>query len=63
MFQFLQHQQNKEKGKTLRLFKEIVFIFSMHAPHELVTCFPYKRNYDYYVEKSKIRDSKKKKKK
>ena len=63
MFRFLQHQQNKEKGKTLRLFKDILFIFSMHAPHELVTCFPYKTNYDNYVENAKKWDDKHKKKK
>ncbi len=63
MFQFLQYQQNKERGKTLRLFQDILFFFSMHAPHELVTCFPYKTNYQVYVEHHKKREDTKKKKK
>ena len=50
MFQFLQYQQNKIRHKTLRLFKDILFFFSLEPPHELVTCFPYKTNYDTYVE-------------
>lgn len=49
MFKFLQYHQNKERGKTLRLFNDILFFFSMQPPHDLVTCFPYKNNYDNYV--------------
>ena len=58
MFQFLQYQQNKVHHKTLRLYKDILFFFSLEPPHELVTCFPYQSNYETYVE---IQGKKKKK--
>ena len=63
MFKFLQYHQNKERGKTLRLFKDILFFFSMQPPHELVTCFPYKNNYETYVEHHQKDEEKKNKKK
>ena len=63
MFQFLQYQQNKKQGKTLRLFQDILFFFSMHVPHELITCFPYKENYDTYLKHKKEPTSKNTKKK
>lgn len=49
MFSFLQHQQNKYSGKTLRLHNDFIYIFSLKAPHDLITCFPIKDNYDRYV--------------
>lgn len=59
MFKFLQYQQNKKLGKTLRLYNDILFFYSMEPPHELVTCFPYKTNYDTYVENVNKREKKK----
>ena len=53
MFKFLQYYQNKKLGKTLRLFKGMLFFYSMEPPHELVTCFPYENNYHMYLENKK----------
>ena len=53
MFRFLQHQQNKYLGKTLRLFNDFIYIFSLKAPHDLITCFPIKENYERYVSNHK----------
>ena len=50
MFKFLQYYQNKKLGKTLRLFKGMLFFYSMEPPHELVTCFPYENNYNLFLE-------------
>ncbi len=50
MFRFLQYYQNKKLGKTLRLFKGMLFFYSMEPPHELVTCFPYENNYNLFLE-------------
>ena len=49
MFSFIQYQQNKYPGKTLRLLGDIIYIFSLRAPHDLITCFPYKENYERYA--------------
>ena len=51
MFKFLQHQQNKRRGKTLRIYQDILFFYTLEPPHDLVTCFPYKSNYEMYVKK------------
>ena len=53
MFKFLQYYQNKKLGKTLRLFKDVLFFFALEPPHDLVTCFPYRSNYEQYVSKGK----------
>ena len=53
MFKFLQYQQNKKLGKTLRFYKGILFFFGLTPPHDLVTCFLYQSNYDQYVAKRK----------
>lgn len=53
MFRFLQHKQSKITGKILKIYKDILFFFSLEPPHDLVTCFPYKSNYDLYVENIK----------
>lgn len=53
MFNFLQYQQNKKIGKTLRLYRDILFFFSLEPPHSLVTCFPYKNNYDMFISDKK----------
>ena len=49
MFSYLQYQQNKYPGKTLRLHNDFVYIFSLKAPHDLITCFPVQENYQRYV--------------
>ena len=59
MFRFLQYQQNKIQHKTLRFFKDILFFYSMEAPHDLVTCFLYQNNYDKYVEVQNKKNKKK----
>ena len=61
MFKFLQYQQNKKLGKTLRFYKDILFFFSLEPPHDLVTCFLYQSNYEQYVETSDKKAKKKKK--
>ncbi len=48
MFSFLQYQQNKKRGKTLRLYKDFLFFFSIEPPHELVTCFPFDSSFERY---------------
>lgn len=53
MFKFLQYQQNKRIGKTLRLYKDILFFFTLEPPHSLVTCFFYEGNYETYISKEK----------
>ncbi len=53
MFKFLQYQQNKRIGKTLRLYNDILFFYSLEPPHALVTCFPYRNNYEMYTKKEK----------
>ena len=49
MFCYLQHQQNKHFGKTLRLYKDFIYIFSLKEPHDLITCFPIEDNYEKYA--------------
>lgn len=48
LFKFLQYQQSKYPGKTLRLFKDFIFIYVLTPPHELVTCFPLNPNFEIY---------------
>ncbi|MBQ6920932.1 MAG: hypothetical protein IJQ72_03420 [Bacilli bacterium] len=48
MFKFLQYQQNKKRGKTLRLYKDYLFFYSMEPPHDLVTCFPFNSSFETY---------------
>ena len=48
MFKFLQYQQNKYPNKTLRLYKDFVYIFSLTPPYNLVTCFHISENYERY---------------
>ena len=48
MFKFLQYQQNKKRGKTLRLYKDYLFFYSMEPPHDLVTCFPFNSSFEMY---------------
>ena len=55
MFKYLQYKQNKYPGKTLRLYKNMIFIFSLEPPHDLVTCFPYEENFKQYKEAQKNR--------
>ena len=59
MFRFLQYQQNKKLGKTLRLYKDILFFYTLEPPHSLVTCFFYKTNYEDYLAKAKNKKKKK----
>ena len=54
MFKFLQYQQNKIIGKTLRFYKSILFFFTLEPPHSLVTCFFYQNNYEAYLAHEKI---------
>ena len=49
MFSFLQYQQNKYLGKTLRLHEGVIYIFSMKPPHSLITCYPINDSFDRYV--------------
>lgn len=58
MFKFLQYQQNKKLGKTLRLYKDILFFYTLEPPHSLVTCFFYKTNYEDYLAKAKTKKKK-----
>ena len=53
MFEFLSYHQGKKIGKTLRLYGDILFFFSLEAPHDLVTCFFYNNNYDLFIEERK----------
>ena len=53
MFKFLQYQQNKKIGKTLRFYKDILFFYSLEPPHSLVTCFLYQTNFDKYISSEK----------
>ena len=53
MFNFLQYQQNKIIGKTLRFYKDILFFFTLEPPHSLVTCFFYQNNYETYLSHKK----------
>lgn len=48
MFKFLQYQQNKKRGKTLRLYKDFLFFYSLEPPHDLVTCFPFDSSFERY---------------
>lgn len=50
MFRFLQYQQNKYPGKTLRLYNDFVYIYSLKPPHDLITCFPVQENYKRYID-------------
>lgn len=60
MFEFLSYKQGKKIGKTARVYEDILFYYSLEAPHDLVTCFFYKNNLEIFrQERSK---SKKKKK-
>lgn len=53
MFEFLQYQQGKVQGRTLRLYSGILFFFSLKAPYNLVTCFPFQNSYDTFVKNNK----------
>ena len=55
MFKFLQYQQNKKIGKTLRFYNDILFFYTLEPPHSLVTCFPYKNNFELYSSNEKKR--------
>ena len=55
MFKYLQYKQNKYLGKTLRVYKNLIFIFSLEPPHDLITCFPYEDNFKQYKEAQKNR--------
>lgn len=64
MFKFLQYQQNKKIGKTLRLYNGILFFYALEPPHSLVTCFPYESSFDKYqsiYEEKQAKNSKKRK--
>ena len=53
MFKFLSYQQSKYIGKTLRIYKDVLFFYSLEPPHSLITCFPYKTNYEKYISNKK----------
>lgn len=53
MFKFLRYMQGKERNKDLRIFRDVLFFFSMTPPHVLVTCFHYKKNYEIYLKNNK----------
>lgn len=55
MFKFLQYIQNKHPGKTLRLYKGIIFIFGMKPPHGLVTVYPFYTSYERYQQHQRPR--------
>lgn len=62
MFKFLQYQQGKTRNKTLRLYKDVLFFYSLEPPHSLVTCFLCDDNtYKRFVHKTAKIEKKKKK--
>lgn len=54
MFMFLQYIQNKHPGKTLRLYKGIIYIFSLRPPHGLVTVYPFDSSFEKYRKNRRI---------
>ena len=48
-YKCLLYLQNKTRDTTLKLYNDVVFIFSKDLTHHLVTCFPYKQSYDNYM--------------
>ena len=49
MFLYLQYKQNKYENKTLRLYEDVIFVYSSTPPHSLITCFPYQQNYEDFL--------------
>ena len=49
MFMFLQYKQNSHPDKTLRLYDDTIFIFSLKPPHDLITCFPVGKSFDEFM--------------
>ena len=41
--------QNKTRNTTIKLYKEVVFVFSKEISHQLITCFPYKQSFDNFM--------------
>ena len=53
MFKFLSYHQSKKLGKILKIYQDILFFFTLDAPHSLVTCFFYQSNYEMYISKDR----------
>lgn len=61
MAEFLSYKQGREVGKIAKIYGDVLFFFSLKAPHDLVTCFFYKNNFENFrAERNKVNKKKKK---
>lgn len=50
MFMFLQYKQSQYSKRTLRLYKNMIFVFTLEQPPTLVTCLYFESSYNMYME-------------